>query len=158
MIYALKTQMIQEGVWLGLVKSKDTQSFTHFFLWSICKCGNEWTHSMEPIVSASIDTMAEKIWSCIFKLSTIHPLFHQYTCLSWVVRRENWKRMDGEFWHQSVDPSGDKGAPLPPQITKETRKFNLNLNRFPFRLWRERQGFVFRRRFENYEMECIEFV
>ena len=32
------------------------------------------------------------------------------------------------------DPSGDKGAPLPPQITKETRKFNLNLNRFPFRL------------------------
>ena len=24
--------------------------------------------------------------------------------------------------------------PLPPEITKETRKFNLNLNRFPFRL------------------------
>ena len=101
-----------------------------------------------------------KMCSCILKLSTIHSLFSiniHVSCKSLGERIENeWMvSFDISQW----DPSGDKGAPLPPQITKETRKFNLNLNRFPFRLWRrERQGFVFRGRFENYEMECIEFV
>ena len=79
----------------------------------------------------------------------------------WELGIENEKRMDGEFWHQSVGKSHQytclscewelgiekvsfdisewdlredkRRPPLPPEITKETRKFNLNLNRFPFR-------------------------
>ena len=86
-------------------------------------------------MSAGIDIKAEKNLNLYFQ-----AFYHSSTfSINIHVSRESLgERIENE-WMVSFDISQwdlsrDKGEPLPLQITKETRKFNLNLNRFPFRL------------------------